>query len=333
MAEGEIEIVLEGEPPVTTTADSGTPPSVVQADDPSVGIEDLKRQLAEKASEAKLNLEDAARARADASAAEARRQEALRQAEQARAEAQTANAAGAEAAYDSIINGLSAAQQEAEALAAAKAKAMGEGDFEKASKLDIDIAKVGAKIVRLEDGKETIEAERKAPKQQPRQQPQPTETDRREQYIQSKSQATQQWLRAHPEFFTDTKLQGKITSAHGYLVEHKGLRPDTPEYFKEIEIMAGMRKADDAPVAADPVSRAAEPVRSAPTPAAPVSRTVPSATPGAPGGAKIMLTAEEVQIAKQMFTEDIIGKGEDPLVHYARQKAQLQKEGRVFRPQ
>jgi len=50
---------------------------------------------------------------------------------------------------------------------------------------------------------------------------------------------TANWMRAHPEFFTDVKFRKKVTDAHERVIA-KGIKTESDEYFRAIEKIVGV---------------------------------------------------------------------------------------------
>jgi hypothetical protein len=132
------------------------------------------------------------------------------------------------------------------------------------------------------------------------------------------------WVRAHPEFVTDPRLNRKMIAAHE-LAMADGLDADTPEYFAAVEATLGVAERGNGRAAQEAASEASAAAakkaggRSAAPPAAPVSREAPSAGSGRKPNA-VRLTREEVDMAEMM--------GMTPQ-EYAKHKIALQSEGKM----
>ncbi len=297
-------------------------------DSPEAAVAELKKQLAEKDAESKANRDDADRNRKAATEAEQRARDAGGQTQHAIKVAQSHE-------LDSITNALGAATREQEALEAKLTAAHEAGEFGTVAKLQGQLAKLGARLVQLEDGKAALDARAK---EQPRQ-PQPvTEEQQREAYLARRTAPTAAWVRAHPQFFTDAAFKQKVEAADGYVANILGIARDTPEYFTKVEETVGIRQAaaSAAAVVVDRTANAAaaepaEPAKPAsrPVPAATPSRSVPGARPDSAGGIKVSLTAEE-RAAAQWLHPRQKDTDPDPEVVYARNKHALIQEGRLL---
>lgn len=201
------------------------------------GFDDLKRQLAEEQAGRERDRQALAQAQRERSAAQ-------REAQESRGKATEYEATAFSASYDSVVNALGLAQQEADKLASEQEAAMSEGDFKKAAELNVKIGRQTARVVQLEDGKAALDAQRQARAAEPAPKPQPqqrTEDDAREAYLAQQSPKTGAWMRAHPAYFDDTNLQQKVIAGH-YLAVDKGIAPESDDYFKFVEEHAGLRQ-------------------------------------------------------------------------------------------
>lgn len=303
------------------------------SDAPESGIEDLRRQLAER---------DAAAKAAQGALEEANRRTKAAQedAQRSARENQTSALHASEAEFNSIVSAISANQQRADALAQEKSKALSDGDFDKASKIDVDLGRVTARIVQLEDGKMAVEEARKsAPREQQR--PEPNERERREQWLSSQNPHNAAWIRQnYDRFFGDPAFQTKAIAASQFAVNNKGLQIGTSEYltFLDQEVGLKQRAVEESKEQAAPRQEArkspAAPA-AAPNVSAPPSRTVPTSRPGQ--GTPVTLTQDERNHARATLTPDIIGKNpdgsaRDPEVVFAQHKLKAIAEGRWHGP-
>lgn len=303
--------------------DEGEPVIHHASDSPESGIEDLKRQVRE----AKMLAEEEQR----------RREVAEQVARDASARAVQSHSVATEREYESILTTIQSSQHESEQLRGELAKAMEEGDYDKASSIQMKITRNIARLERLEDGKVAMDERKNQPQQQPQQprqaQPQPVDWNRAwspaeaESVLKGYTTRTASWMRSNPRFFSDPSFRQQVSGAHQIAVG-RGLQPDTDDYFRAVEGIVGGTPDQEETYRSDPVS-AAQPVARAPAaPAAPPSRSVPSSRPQA-GGRQVSLTSEEREMAKIMFhkTRD---SDPDPEVLYARHKAALENEGRLL---
>lgn len=97
------------------------------------------------------------------------------------------------------------------------------------------------------------------------------------------------WIRNHPEYARDQRLNRKMVRAHEDALED-GLRVDTPEYFAFVEDRLGLRPKVETEE--ETLSEAAAPVRPRSPPAAPPNRG------GRPRNGVTTLTAAEREAAE-----------------------------------
>lgn len=302
---------------VDTPATEGD--KVATAPDPA--IEELRRQLDEARAEAKRRTDEAETERRARAAAEQRAsQEATRAHEMAKSTEQTQ--------LDSLNNALGRAQSDSVALVEQKAKLLADGDFVAASKLDIEIGKVAARIENIEAGKIELEKNVKNNADKPRE---PSEYEKQEEWLNKQASANQTWIRQHRDrFFGDKDFQNKAIAASQEAVSN-GLKVGSEDYIRHVETAVGLRVA--------PAQTAQEPaavVHSAPGPTATSSSPLSSAAaprpPAAPpsggsprdpkssGGRVLTITADEKKFCE---LNDI-----DP-VAYARNREEMRKQGLI----
>lgn len=259
------------------------------------GLEDLKRQLEEERQAKK----DAERRANEAAQREA---EAAQQAYHARNEVQDVN-------LTLISNAIDQVRQNTDILKERYKQAISLGDADAQADIQVAISDNAAKLLQLEQGRQALEH---APKQQA---PQPQRYQDPVEALASQMEATNsprsaQWIRQHPEYATDSRLQQKMVAAHQIAVAD-GLAPDTDAYFESVENTLRIRKAEQQQ------ERQIQARQPAP-PAAPSSRQ--GSTTGSSQPNRIRLSAEEVEIAEMM--------GMKP-EEYARNKVALQKSGQI----
>lgn len=213
-------------------------------------VEDLRRQLAEKDQAAATATAQAERERQQAEtnrrarlAAEAR----ARDAEAGRAQAeQTGQRSADEARLDAVKNALDSHKGQLASLEAQKATLLAEGDFVQASKLDGQMAIVGARIVQLEDGQVALQERIKMP---PQDQGRTAGSDagsaeaRREAFIAAQPPKVQDWLRSQngERFFTDSGFRDRVAKAADFATSVKSLDIASQEYIDFIEEAVGLR--------------------------------------------------------------------------------------------
>jgi hypothetical protein len=330
----ELEIIIDDAP---GASDGGTP-AVVVSDNPEDGIAELKRQLAERDEQIKAVTETAERNRIIAQDAERRRQQAERVAVDSIGKASTANKEAETRQLESISNGISATTGQLANLKAAYVRAQTDGDFDKAGDIQIEMGKLSADLRNLEAGKAQLEGRRTEEKAEapPQQQAQETQdqfnsrpwTEAESQFVMNnQAAATADWMRRHPQYFSDPSFRKLVQNAHEVAVGRKIL-PNTDAYFEMVETISGLRTAPEK-VQEQSVSTAAKATeRSGPAPAAPVSRTVPSSDGSSSGKQTVRLTPAQIEFARINFPRE---KPTDPApeVRYAKHLIALEKEGRL----
>ena len=244
------------------------------------GVDDLKQRL------------EAAEARAKA--AETARHSAEVAAHEARGTVQETN-------LHLVSNAIDTLRQSNEIAKANYKAAMSNGDYDAAASYQEEMGTHAAKLLQLEQGKQALENA-----------PQPVmpvsrPSDPVEAFASQLSSRSAEWVRRHPQFVTDPRLNQKMIAAHNMTVAD-GHAADSEDYFANVEGLLGVRKA---PAAEEPLSSASR--RSTPPPAAPVSRETR-------GGNVVRLTSEEREMADMMkMTPE----------EYAKNKVALKKEGRL----
>jgi len=268
----------------------------VDTDEPEVkndidkSLEDLKAQL-ERERQARLD-------------AERRAHETESSLYQAKNETKSSN-------LHLVTNAIETVKQTNDVLKANYREAMSVGDYDAAADIQANMVENAAKLQQLEQGRKALE---KTPDYEV---PDPyMPSDPVEALASQLSPRSAAWVRAHPEYATDTKLYQKMLAAHNLAVTDD-IEADSDEYFEAIETTLRIRNAPK-PYTDDASSQAAKPTqrRSSP-PAAPVSRG------GSGTGSRanvVRLTAEEREMASLMgMTEK----------EYAISKMELKKSGRM----
>lgn len=203
-----------------------------------------------------------------------------------------------------VSNAIDTLRQSNEIAKANYKAAMANGDYDAAATYQEEMASHAAKLLQLEQGKQALET---APAPAA---PVQRSSDPVEAFASQLSPRSADWVRRHPQFVTDPRLNQKMIGAHNMAMAD-GHAADSDEYFATVESLLGIRKAapeEAMSAAAAPTSR-----RSAPPPAAPVSRETR-------GSNVVRLTAEEREMADMMkMTPE----------EYAKNKLALKKEGRL----
>jgi hypothetical protein len=277
---------MEDEDEITLELAPEEAPEAPQEEEPAY-ITELKRQLAE---------EKAARIQAEQKAHQANRET-----HKAKSEVDETN-------LQLVVNAIDTVNRDIELLSQAHTYALQSGDFDRATKIQREMSANEAKLLQLNNGKEAME---NAPRQP---EPQMAPLDPVEDFASRLSPRSADWVRKHPEFVRDQRLNAKMIAAHNLAVAD-GIPTDTDEYFDAIEETL---KVTPKPVQAETDDQyAAKAVRrrdAAPA-AAPANRGGQSASSNV-----VRLTAAEREMADMMGM-----KPED----YAKHKVALKKEGKM----
>jgi hypothetical protein len=280
----DLDIVIEGD--LAPVADAKPVERPIIA--PEEGLDTLK-----------ANLERERQGRLDA---ERRANEALRQADQAGARVQDSN-------LTLIASAIETVKQNTVLLKANYANALRAGDFEAAADLQNEMSTNAAKLLQLEGGKTALEQEAKQPRR-PAAQNDPVEA-----FASTLAPPSRDWIRAHPEYVNNPRLNQKMVAAHN-LVEADGVVADTPEYFQRIEEVLGLRRPAPTEQNDDPTRDAAQVMQRRSAPAA--APTTARASSNGSRPTTVRLSAQEREIAEMM------GMSEQD---YAKNKLALQQEG------
>lgn len=273
--EDELEIVVEAEKPGADTTIEAKPNGAETAVaakapvvEPDAAIEKLRADLAS---------ERAARAEAERRATAAEQGTVRAQTEAQKSDLQL------------VTGAIDTVKLTDENLKRAYADAASAGDWETAANVQSEMAKNAAKLIQLEQGKAALE---EAPKPVAR----PAVTDQVEQIARSLSPKSADWVRTHPQYITDARLNRRLLAAHN-LAETDGHALDSPEYFAAVEGTLGLSTPGDRPLSValetddNPLSAASD--------RAP-DRTPAAAPPSRGGGGKrvVRLTPAEVEAAE-----------------------------------
>jgi hypothetical protein len=255
---------------------------------PEDGIADLQRQL---------------------EAERSRREAAERMARDAEERERSARIDKDESEIHLVTNAIQTLNRDKEILRANYAQALRAGEFERAASINDEINEAATQLQQLTNGLEAMKAK---PKVQPLP---PQSADPVEAFAARLTPRSADWVRAHPEFVKDSRLNRKMIAAHELAVAD-GHAPDTDGYFSAIEQTLNVGRRVASSVDEEASSSAAKVVsrRDAAPAAAPVSR----------GGSNrtnvVRLTAAEREMA------DMMGMKHDD---YAKNKIALQKEGKL----
>lgn len=233
-------------------------------------VENLKRQL---------EAEKAARLEAD------------RRAQTAAAEAVYARNEAEEGKLQLIEGAIETVERESALIKAEHQRALAAQDWARVSELTELMQQKTLDLQQLTNGRDALRA-------RPKQEVKPVvHSDPVEELASRLSPKSADWVRRHPQYVTDSRLNRRMIAAHELAVT-EGLQVDTPEYFAAIEETLGVssqpRRAARVEAPDDAMSSAAHTVRrrdSAPA-AAPVSRDT--------GSRKnvVRLSAQEREIAE-----------------------------------
>jgi hypothetical protein len=263
---------------MTDTSNVETPPEVLT---PEEGIEDLKRKL-----EAESNARKEAERRATA---------AEQTAKQATGEVEDVN-------LTLVVSAIDTVKRDTEALKAQYRAARESGDIDAELDAQERMSANAARLLQLENGKQAMEQKPKAP----------AFSDPVEQLASQLTPRSADWVRKHPEYVRDPRLNQKMLAAHNLAIAD-GIPADTDDYFESVETTLKIRQPTTDVVLSD----AAEPTqRRSPPPSAPANR-------GANGGSRqtvIRLTSEEREMASMMGMTD---------EEYGLNKRALQQEGKL----
>jgi hypothetical protein len=275
MADDELEVLVEEDPPevvdgavVEPAAAETKVPETKPVTSPEEGVDVLKKQLETS--------------RAEAAANAARAQAAERGAVQAKTETQQTQVQLVEGA-------IAKTKQDIEVLESQLADAYAAGDFTAAAKAQSQMARKAAEQLTLENGLENL---KNAPKPQP-----PAPNDPVEAFASNLTPPAAAWIRAHPQYVTDPRLNTKLVNAHNF-VESEGVVIDSPAYFNRMESLLGVaaHPAPQPAIETDALSEAAVAA------GARTTSTAPPAAPARNGGngtqRTIRLTREQVEAAE-----------------------------------
>ena len=265
-------------------------PSSKRAIDPQEAMEGLKAQL-EREKMARIEAERRAQQHAESAA-------------NAKNEVQDSN-------LHLVNNAIETVKQHNSMMQAQWSEAMGLNDYNRAAEIQMAMATNASKLQTLENGKQSLESspkvvpERFAP------------SDPVEAFASSLSPKSADWIRRHPEYITDPRLNRKMIAAHELAVSDN-LPLDSEDYFAAIEDTLKINRAEPVSRRDEPMAEAAKVTqrRSAP-PAAPVTR---SGTASGSNPNVVRLTSQEREMASMMGMTD---------KEYAKNKIALQKEGKL----
>lgn len=234
-------------------------------------------------------------------AAEQKLHQAAREVHSARSEVDETN-------LQLVVNAIDTVSRDIELLSQAHTQALQSGDFDRATKIQREMSANEAKLLQLNNGREAMES---APRQP---EPQLPPADPVEAFAAQLSPRSADWVRRHPEFVRDSRLNSKMIAAHNLAVAD-GIATDSDDYFAAIEETL---KISSRPVQNDTGDQHAAKVvqrRDAAPAAAPANRGNQSSSSNV-----VRLTAAQREMAEMMGM-----KPED----YAKNMVALKKEGKI----
>lgn len=250
-------------------------------------ITDLKRQLeAEKAGRV---------------AAEQRLHQAAKEVHKARSDVDDTN-------LQLVVSAIDTVNRDIDLLGQANVYALQNGDFARANEIQRQMAAKEAELLQLNNGKQAMES---APRQ-----PEPVAppADPVEAFAAQLSRRSADWVRQHPEFVRDQRLNAKMIAAHNLAVAD-GIPTDTDEYFEAIE--ATLKVAPKAAQTATDDEHAAKVVRR--------RDAAPAAAPANRGGQSASSNVVRLTSAQREMAEMMGMKPEE----YAKNMVALKKEGKI----
>ena len=154
-----------------------------------------------------------------------------------------------EAEYQAVLTAMAAAENEAESAQRDLVTAQTNGDFQAAGEAQRRLSRAEAKAVQLEEGKNILESRKNAAiaraeearKNPPK--PQNLSVDQQIDAVSALTQSQKDWLKAHPDAWTDQRKNMRLQGAH-VEAEDQGLTPGTKKYFEYLETRLGYTAPD-----------------------------------------------------------------------------------------
>jgi len=275
------------------------------------GAEILARQLEEQRQ--RNELERNARMEAERVAHQRNRELA-----EVRQQAATAQTNLVDSQYQTVVNTIDAYRRESELARRDFAQSAAMQNWDALAEAQARMSRADAQVVQLETAKAQLEEQAqqyKLQQEQRTQQPQQrqyTPQERFDQYISQFSPRAQQYLRQHPEYATDERLNRRLIRMHGEAVDEQGLTADSEDYYRFLD----QRMSESQP----PEQRTRNvPARQQQPYSAPVSR---GSVNGARSANSVTLSPAEREAAR------ISGVSE---VEYAKQMLELEAAGQIVR--
>lgn len=289
--EGDIEIVLKDDAAPEKEQD------IVLADDKASGTQpDLSPEDGIK--ELKVSLERERQARVEAE----------RRAQQQAAQAHLMTREVEDNQRQMLSSALEMVNSERVMLRSQYAEAMSQGNYAMVAEINDRMNDLAVKANVIEQGRDAMEGQQKQQKQPVQQQP--YAGDPVEVFAAQLTPRSASWVREHPEFVRDQKLNRKMLAAHELAVAD-GIAPDSDEYFDHVEGTLGVNRPAEQEEAPKHQRRAAPAI-------APVTRASMNGDGSRPN--VVRLSAEQREMASMM--------GMTP-EEYARNMRDLKREGRM----
>lgn len=306
------DLPFEAPPPKADDPGFETPdPREPKRQEPKVDpdVDALKRQVEDlkKSEEAAIAAAEAARAERQAALADRDSYETSLRKTQLSAE---------QAQLETIETAIGAAQAEADGAQRDITLAIEAGDAKAQAEAYRRLSRAESYLGRLEDGKADLETKVKATKLKA---DAPPPERKQADAIEGMNvpERAKEWLREHPEYSTNQRLNAKLQAAHWDALD-EGHKAFSTDYFVAVEKIIGVRKPE--PKEDEDIIEEREVVRPVtnertPIVSAPVSREVPNG--GEPRSTtKVRLTRDEAEAAKSAGITE---------AEYARQKIKLAK--------
>jgi hypothetical protein len=227
-----------------------------------------------------------------------------------------------EAEYQAVLTAMSAAENEAEGAQRDLENFQTNGDFKSAAEAQRRLSRSEAKLVQLEEGKSILEQRKNAAiarAEEARRNPPAPQNLSVDQQIDSVSALTQSqkdWLKAHPDAWTDQRKNMRLQGAH-VEAEDKGLTPGSKKYFEYLETRLGYKteepeeedEAEDEPPARQRRTLVSAPVSRDPPSNNGKSKTKITLTPKQLEAAQIAGITPEVYARNQLKLQSLKEEG------------------------
>ena len=130
-----------------------------------------------------------------------------------------------------INNAIDKFKSDADILKVSYAAALESGNYLQAAEIQLEMTRNSQGLLQLENGREAMK-NKPIVKQ--------SKDEEIERFLDSLSERSSSWLRAHPEYIKNERLNQKMLLAHAVALDD-GLVVDTDEYFESIENRLGIR--------------------------------------------------------------------------------------------